>query len=199
MYMRLSIRGFYGFQSHKIECVTHPCQKRKKLTCTHKTKHNSHTHIHFSKVERNIEAKERQVIDARPKPRFLGDAPEPRPIESGHIAGSACVPWADVIDSSNKYKKPEDLKKVKNMCNECVCVCTCMYVCMCCIHLDMIDVSRKYQNHDEDLKKMMPVCKKPSTRAHIHVIFLNICVNIHFYKLLKHTHFYMACGYAHIA
>jgi len=26
-----------------------------------------------------------QMVDARPKARFLGGAPEPRPIESGHI------------------------------------------------------------------------------------------------------------------
>jgi thiosulfate/3-mercaptopyruvate sulfurtransferase len=40
------------------------------------------------------------VIDARPAPRFKGEAPEPRAgLQSGHVPGSANVPWGDVLDS----------------------------------------------------------------------------------------------------
>jgi len=40
-----------------------------------------------------------QLLDARPKPRYVGAAPEPRPIESGHIEGSYCVPWTEVLSA----------------------------------------------------------------------------------------------------
>jgi thiosulfate/3-mercaptopyruvate sulfurtransferase len=41
-----------------------------------------------------------QVVDARPAGRFRGDEPEPRPgVRSGHIPGSASLPWNTLLDS----------------------------------------------------------------------------------------------------
>jgi thiosulfate/3-mercaptopyruvate sulfurtransferase len=40
-----------------------------------------------------------QVVDARPAPRFRGEAPEPRPgLRSGHMPGAKNLPFTDVLD-----------------------------------------------------------------------------------------------------
>ena len=45
---------------------------------------------------------ERQIVDARPSPRFLGDAPEPRPeLRSGHMPGAVNVPWSTVVEKGS--------------------------------------------------------------------------------------------------
>jgi len=47
--------------------------------------------LDLAAVEDNVQSGKYQLVDARPGPRFLGEAPEPRPIESGHIQGSFSV------------------------------------------------------------------------------------------------------------
>lgn len=60
----------------------------------------------------NIEHKDETVVDARPGPRFRGEAPEPRPgLAMGHIPGSFNVPW-DTMLHNGCMKSPEELKKV---------------------------------------------------------------------------------------
>ncbi len=45
---------------------------------------------------------ERQVLDARPSPRFRGEAPEPRPgLRGGHMPGAVNVPWSTVVDQGS--------------------------------------------------------------------------------------------------
>lgn len=70
------------------------------------------TVLSMKDVEENIKSKERQLIDARPRPRFVGEAPEPRPIESGHIEGTFNVPWTDVINQDGTFKSKEEILKV---------------------------------------------------------------------------------------
>ena len=46
------------------------------------------------------------LVDARPKPRWAGEAPEPRAgIRSGRVPGSACVPFFDVLDADDRTFK----------------------------------------------------------------------------------------------
>jgi len=54
------------------------------------------------------------TIDARPKGRFDGTAPEPRPgLPSGHMPGSTSVPFSDVLDPDTKAFLPtEKLKEL---------------------------------------------------------------------------------------
>lgn len=53
-----------------------------------------------------------QIIDARAAPRFLAQAPEPRPgLRMGHIPGSKNVPW-DLLVSNGEFKSPEQLKAI---------------------------------------------------------------------------------------
>ncbi|KAJ3023408.1 hypothetical protein HKX48_003325 [Thoreauomyces humboldtii] len=47
-------------------------------------------------------AKNFSVIDARPRDRFAGFAPEPRPIPSGHIPASINIPASDLVDPDTK-------------------------------------------------------------------------------------------------
>ncbi len=51
------------------------------------------------------------VFDARPYPRFSGEAPEPRPgLHSGHLPGSHSTPGADLIDpETNRFKSGPEL------------------------------------------------------------------------------------------
>ncbi|MCI4115480.1 3-mercaptopyruvate sulfurtransferase [Dickeya dianthicola] len=48
-----------------------------------------------------------QIVDARPAPRFLGEADEPRPgLRRGHIPGSFNVPWSVLVEGG--ALKPAD-------------------------------------------------------------------------------------------
>lgn len=50
-----------------------------------------------------------QIIDARAAPRFLAQAPEPRPgLRMGHLPGSKNMPW-DLLVENGQFKSPEQL------------------------------------------------------------------------------------------
>jgi hypothetical protein len=113
------------FVSSHSRCLRPPTGGRSAvpaLSLAGKLWHDSQLLLDTAAVEENIVSKQRQVrplsrgrlcgvargltasprvctqlLDARPKPRYVGAAPEPRPIESGHIEGSYCVPWTDVL------------------------------------------------------------------------------------------------------
>jgi thiosulfate/3-mercaptopyruvate sulfurtransferase len=52
----------------------------------------------------------RQIVDARPAPRFHGKAPEPRPgLKSGHIPGSISVPFTE-LTADGKLKPRDELR-----------------------------------------------------------------------------------------
>ncbi len=45
---------------------------------------------------------ERQVVDARPSPRFRGEAPEPRPgLRGGHMPGALNLTWSTVVEQGS--------------------------------------------------------------------------------------------------
>ncbi|MGL4243376.1 MAG: 3-mercaptopyruvate sulfurtransferase [Beijerinckiaceae bacterium] len=52
-----------------------------------------------------------QVVDARPAPRFRGEAPEPRPgLASGHMPGSLNVPY-DTVLADGRLAGPDAIRK----------------------------------------------------------------------------------------
>lgn len=55
-----------------------------------------------------------QILDARPKGRWAGSAPEPRPgLSSGHIPGSISVPHSELLDPESGALLPRDeLRKI---------------------------------------------------------------------------------------
>jgi thiosulfate/3-mercaptopyruvate sulfurtransferase len=57
----------------------------------------------------NLKAHAEQLVDARPRGRFEGTAPEPRPgARSGHIPGSRSVPYSTLFDAETGAMKPLD-------------------------------------------------------------------------------------------
>lgn len=53
------------------------------------------------------------IIDARPAPRFRGEAAEPRPgLRSGHIPNARNVPFASVLRADGTMKNPGELRLV---------------------------------------------------------------------------------------
>ncbi|EEC69648.1 hypothetical protein OsI_39055 [Oryza sativa Indica Group] len=79
---------------------------------TFEAKLQPHLIWNLDQVKENIDAKTHQLIDARGKPRFDGAVPEPRKgIRSGHVPGSKCVPFPQLLDSSQKLLPPEELRK----------------------------------------------------------------------------------------
>lgn len=53
-----------------------------------------------------------QIVDARPKARFDGTAPEPRPIPSGHMPGALNVPMGQVLNAKGEFLEPSVLREV---------------------------------------------------------------------------------------
>ncbi|KAK6947177.1 Rhodanese-like domain [Dillenia turbinata] len=79
---------------------------------TFHTKFQPHLVWTLEQVRKNIEDKTHQHIDARSKARFDGVAPEPRKgIRSGHVPGSKCIPFAQMLDSSQTLLPADELKK----------------------------------------------------------------------------------------
>ncbi|CAA7406920.1 unnamed protein product [Spirodela intermedia] len=66
----------------------------------------------LEQVQKNIHEQTYQHIDARSKSRFDGVAPEPRKgIRAGHVPGSRCIPFGQVLDSSQVLLPRSELQK----------------------------------------------------------------------------------------
>ncbi|XP_062115735.1 putative pentatricopeptide repeat-containing protein At1g64310 [Humulus lupulus] len=79
---------------------------------TFETKFQPHLVWTLDQVQSNIENKTHQLIDAQSKPRFDGAVAEPLKGISGHVPGSKCVPFAQVLDASQSLLPAADeLKK----------------------------------------------------------------------------------------
>lgn len=60
-----------------------------------------------------VDKKDAQLVDARPAGRFAGRDPEPRPgIRSGHIPGSRCLPYTQVLNADGTLKSKDELAAV---------------------------------------------------------------------------------------
>ncbi len=80
-------------------------------------------------VEANITSKNAVLIDARPRERFDGTMPEPRPgLRLGHIPGSFCIPAGSLFDAdTGRFLPPEacaPLLGANNLSRQNV-ICTC--------------------------------------------------------------------------
>ena len=66
----------------------------------------------FDAMKEIVAQSSKQIADARPAGRFLGDEPEPRPgIRSGHMPGAYSIPFSELADSG-KLKPATELKSV---------------------------------------------------------------------------------------
>jgi thiosulfate/3-mercaptopyruvate sulfurtransferase len=67
----------------------------------------------LSDMQRIIAAGKTPVFDARPAPRFRGEAPEPRPgLKSGHMPGARSVPSGSLVDENGMLRSREDLERI---------------------------------------------------------------------------------------
>jgi len=68
-------------------------------------------------IDKNINEKKFQVIDARSKERFDGKIPEPRKgLRSGNIKDSLCIPFGQCINEDKTFKSSKELKKIFKSC-----------------------------------------------------------------------------------
>jgi thiosulfate/3-mercaptopyruvate sulfurtransferase len=66
----------------------------------------------FEDVQANIDSNLYQVLDARSSGRYDGTSPEPRAeLQSGHIPGSKCLPFTEVLEGG-KFKTKSELQLV---------------------------------------------------------------------------------------
>ena len=73
-------------------------------------KENASLVINKDQVNKNIDSKKFQLIDARGEQRFLGLQPEPRKeLKSGNIKGSTNLPFQKLLREDRTFKKKEEL------------------------------------------------------------------------------------------
>ncbi|ONK74447.1 uncharacterized protein A4U43_C03F6340 [Asparagus officinalis] len=66
----------------------------------------------LDQIKQNINDQTHQHVDARSKARFDGLAPEPRKgIRSGHVPGSKCIPFVQMLDGSQMLLPSSELMK----------------------------------------------------------------------------------------
>ncbi|WP_150286847.1 3-mercaptopyruvate sulfurtransferase [Rhabdaerophilum calidifontis] len=64
----------------------------------------------LARVAAHLREGSAQIVDARPRARFLGDAPEPRPgIRPGHMPGSFNLPF-DIVTADGRLCTPETVR-----------------------------------------------------------------------------------------
>lgn len=62
-------------------------------------------------VIRNLQSRTELVLDARAAGRFTGETPEPRAgMRSGHIPGSASLPYTDLLNADGTFRSPDALR-----------------------------------------------------------------------------------------
>lgn len=67
----------------------------------------------LSDMQRIVAAGKTPVFDARPAPRFHGEAPEPRPgLKSGHMPGARNVPSGSLVDENGMLRSRQDLERI---------------------------------------------------------------------------------------
>ena len=89
----------------------------KKIKRNEKSKYvaleNKYLVINKDEVNKNIDRKKFQLIDARGEKRFLGLQPEPRKeLKSGNIKGSINLPFQKLLKTDGTFKKRDELIKI---------------------------------------------------------------------------------------
>jgi len=65
-----------------------------------------------NQIDSNINIKDFLVVDARSKERFEGKVPDPRKnVRSGSIPNSFCLPFKEILNEDNTFKKTEEISK----------------------------------------------------------------------------------------
>lgn len=98
--------------SAAIEAIEKVYQGQSVHPTTFEAKLQHHLVWTLEQVKQNIEGQTHQHIDARSKARFDGIAPEPRKgVRGGHVPGSKCIPFEQMLDGSQMLLSREELLK----------------------------------------------------------------------------------------
>jgi thiosulfate/3-mercaptopyruvate sulfurtransferase len=80
---------------------------------TYRAHHRPDLVVGYDAMRAIVADRERQIVDARPAPRFRGEAPEPRPgLRSGHMPGALNVPFADLLFEDGRLRPATQLASV---------------------------------------------------------------------------------------
>ena len=78
----------------------------------YKSQENKNLVKNKNQINSNINIKDFFVIDARSKERFEGKVPDPRKnVRSGSIPNSFCLPFKEILNEDNTFKKTEEISK----------------------------------------------------------------------------------------
>ena len=79
------------------------------------SKENINLVKNINQIKLNINLNEFFVIDARSRERFEGKVPDPRKnVRSGSIPDSYCLPFKEIINEDNTFKKKDEISKKFN-------------------------------------------------------------------------------------
>lgn len=100
--------GFPAWQAEGRSVEQGPGQPRQPRHFTARLNHAVVADL--TDVQRALKTGSAQVVDARPRDRFRGEAPEPRPgVRSGHMPGSLSLPFTDMV-ADGRLKAPDEIR-----------------------------------------------------------------------------------------
>lgn len=103
--------GFPAWEAAGCPIETGPPQKRGERHFTARLR--SDLVRDLGDMRRLIDGGAAAILDARPAPRFRGEAAEPRAgLKSGHMPGAFSVPSSSLVDESGRLKSKENLQDV---------------------------------------------------------------------------------------
>ena len=83
---------------------------------TYAARHAAENIININNIQKLLEANDSLILDARPKARFEGTAPEPRTgLRSGHMPGSRNLPFGELL-RDGALKPKEELDAIFQSC-----------------------------------------------------------------------------------
>jgi len=78
----------------------------------YKSQENKNLVKNKNQIDSNINIKDFFVVDARSRERFEGKVPDPRKnVRSGSIPNSFCLPFKEILNEDNTFKKTEEISK----------------------------------------------------------------------------------------
>lgn len=103
--------GFPAWERGGFEIETGPPQQRMERHFTPRVRNDLVRDL--ADMRRVVEGGGATILDARPAPRFRGDAPEPRAgLKSGHMPGARSVPSGDLVTADGRLKPAEELSRI---------------------------------------------------------------------------------------
>ncbi|AAS50270.1 AAL096Wp [Eremothecium gossypii ATCC 10895] len=100
----------YPLDITQVDSVT-PYEPTSYTSCTSHAKEQVITYEELHHLVETGEIKHYNFFDMRTLPRFLGEAPDPRPgVPSGHVPGAQPMPYAEVLEGGNYSNTVEGIQ-----------------------------------------------------------------------------------------